>query len=161
MVDYRKATPEDLERIWNRSIAENPRDARYIRWKEQFISDNRSGRAATFVVVVDDEPAGEGTLLFSPECRAIRGRTELADHQTTANINALRISKAFEGRGYISGLMRKMEAYAAAQGYSRLTIGVEAKETRNLGIYLHWGYDELVTSEIEDGELVLYYAKSI
>ena len=27
-------------------------------------------------------------------------------------------------------------------GYQRLTIGVEAHMTRNLGIYLHWGYDE-------------------
>jgi hypothetical protein len=38
---------------------------------------------------------------------------------------------------------------------------VEAKETRNLGIYLHWGYRTLVHWAEEDGEPVLYYAKPL
>lgn len=54
-----------------------------------------------------------------------------------------------------------MEDYAREHGYSRITIGVEAAETRNLAIYLHWGYDRLVHYAIEDGELVLYYQKSL
>lgn len=33
-----------------------------------------------------------------------------------------------------------MEEYAGSLGYNRLTIGVEARETRNLAIYLHWGF---------------------
>lgn len=92
-------------------------------------------------------PIGEGTLLFSPQCNAIRGRTQLADGRRTANINALRIRKKHEGKGYISALVRMMEQHASENGYTHLTIGVEARETRNLAIYLHWGYDELVTAE--------------
>ena len=57
--------------------------------------------------------------------------------------------------------MRMMEDYAAAHGMKRLTIGVEAREARNLAIYLHWGYDDFVLSEVDDGELVLYYAKDL
>lgn len=115
----------------------------------------------TFAVIHNGRPVGEGTLLFSPECSAIRGRTALFDGCRTANINALRIRKKHEGKGYISALVRMMEQYAAEHGYTHLTIGVEACETRNLAIYLHWRYDELVTAEQEDGELVLYYAKSL
>lgn len=161
MNNYRKASPEDLEQIWNRSIADNPGDERYIRWKNQFLSDNASGAAATFVVALEKECVGEGTLLLSPACRAIRHRLELCDGYTVANINALRIRKAYEGQGHISRLIKTMEAYAVSIGIHTLTIGVEAAETRNLGIYLHWGFDRFVTHEVEDGELVLYYAKDL
>ena len=58
-------------------------------------------------------------------------------------------------------MVRTMEDYARSQGYSQITIGVEAVETRNLGIYLHWGYDEFLMSEGEDPELVLYYGKEL
>lgn len=159
MITHRKATPEDLERVWNYNIEKNPGDVRWLRWKKEYIGYNERGEASTFVVLCDREPIGEGTLLFSPKCRAIRGRTVLADGATVANINALRIRGAFEGQGYISALVRLMERYARENGCERLTIGVEAKETRNLAIYFHLGYVDFVMSEIEDGELVLYYEK--
>ena len=161
MFCYHKATLADLEAIWDRSIRENPDDPRYVRWKKQFIDDNLSGAAATFVVTADGDPVGEGTLLLSPDCRAIRGRTCLCDGKKIANINALRIEQDYEGQGHVSKLMQAMEAYAKSIGISRLTIGVEAVETRNLGIYLHWGFDCCVMHEVEDGALVLYYGKDI
>lgn len=161
MFCYKKATLENLEAIWDRNIRENPDDLRYIRWKKQFIDDNISGAAATFVITADGEPVGEGTLLLSPACRAIRGRTCLCDGKTVANINALRIQKALEGQGHISALMKEMELYAKSIGVTRLTIGVEAAETRNLGIYLHWGFALFLMHEVEDGALVLYYGKDI
>lgn len=161
MFTYRKATLDDLEKIWDKSIAENPDDSRYQRWKQQFISDNLSGEAATFVVVADEEPVGEGTLLLSPDCRAVGQRTSLCDGSHVANINALRIRQEFEGQGHISKLIKTMEAYAESIGLTRLTIGVEAAETRNLGIYLHWRYDQFIMAEEEDGTLVLYYGKDL
>lgn len=161
MFCYKKATLDDLETIWDRNIRENPDDPRYIRWKKQFINDNISGAAATFVILADGIPVGEGTLLLSPDCRAIRGRTCLSDGKTTANINALRIQEQYEGQGHISKLMKEMERYAKSIGITRVTIGVEATETRNLGIYLHWGFDRFLMHEVEDGELVLYYGKDV
>lgn len=161
MTDYRIATLEDLEQIWNKSIHDNPGDNRYLRWKRQFIDDNLSGAAVTFVICIDGECVGEGTLLLSPDCRAVRGRTELCDGSSSANINALRIRSAYEGRGHISKLISLMEQYARSIGLSRLTIGVEACEARNLAVYLHWGYDQLVLWETEDDSLVLYYAKDL
>ena len=160
-MEYRKATLDDLNRSWDKEISDNPDDSRYLRWKEQFIADNASGAAATFMVISDGEPVGQGTLLFSPEARAIRGRTCLCDGETIANINALRIEETYEGWGHISALMKTMEQYAKNIGITQLTIGVEAAETRNLGIYLHWGFTKFLMAESEDGELVLYYGKDI
>ena len=161
MISYHKANLEELEQLWNYNISQNPEDPRYLRWKEQFIRDNASGAAATIVISINGECVGEGTLLLSPDCRAIRGRTCLCDGKNVANINALRIQKACEGQGHISALMTAIEQYAASLGIRTLTIGVEAAETRNLGIYLHWGFDQFLMHEIEDGALVLYFAKSL
>lgn len=160
-IDYRVATRADLESLWAFNIAENPGDDRWVRWRDEYIGYNQTGQAVTFTVAVDQTPVGEGTLLLSPDCGAIDGRTQLADGQAVANVNALRMAKAYEGKGYMSALMRLMEAWARTHGYQRLTIGVEARETRNLAIYLHWGYCDFVLAEEEDGELVLYYAKKL
>ena len=42
-----------------------------------------------------------------------------------------------------------------------IIIGVEVKETRNLAIYLHWGFNSFIRLEIEDGNLILYFSKSL
>ena len=51
MTSYRKATLEDLERIWAYNMAMNPDEPRMQRWKESYISRNAEGRAATYVAV--------------------------------------------------------------------------------------------------------------
>ena len=158
---YRQANLGDLERIWEINILDNPDDKRWIDWKNEAIDNNKKNISRTFVILCDGVPIGEGTLLFSPKCRAVAGRTQLADNLKVANINALRIQKSYEGKGHISNLMHIIEKSALEMGYTHLTIGVEARETRNLAIYLHWGYDKFVLSEVEDGALVLYYSKTL
>ena len=161
MFDYRIATTEKLTEIWDYNIAKHPGDQRWVNWKAQYIRQHQSGMGTTFLVLFNDEPVGEGTVLFSPDCGAIGGNTALADGKTAANVNALRIRKEYEGQGHISRLVKMMEAHAASLGYSRMTIGVNASETRNLGIYLHWGYDTLVSWEQDGDALVLYYEKTL
>ena len=39
-MEYRKATIEDLEKIWNKDILGNPGDKNYLRWKHQYIENN-------------------------------------------------------------------------------------------------------------------------
>lgn len=158
---YRKASISELERLWEKNIADNPGDNRWLVWKNEAIENNKANKSATFVIFCDNEPIGEGSLLFSPNCNAIAGRLELSNNINIANINSLRIQKSYEGQGHISKLMQEIEHYAVQCEYSHLTIGVEASETRNIAIYLHWGYTEFVKSEIEDGVLVLYYQKTL
>ncbi|MBQ7831341.1 MAG: GNAT family N-acetyltransferase [Clostridia bacterium] len=161
MFHYRIATAVDLDKIWDKDISENPSDDRWIRWKKQYTDYNRSGKATTFVVLKDDEPVGQITVLFSTECSAVKNRPMLCDGKNTANMNAFRIEKRYEGQGHISKLVKIAEGYAKEKGFSYLTIGSEAKESRNLSIYLHFGYTEFITSFTEDGDLVLFYGKKI
>ena len=145
---YKEASVAELELRWDKNIENNIGDERWVNWKAQCIADNRNNRCKTFVVLYGDEPIGEGTLVFSPQ---------------SVEINGLRIDKEYEGKGHISKLVKAMEQYAKDKGYKFAIIGVEPKETRNLAIYLHWGYDMFVKSEISEVEegLVLYYSKEL
>lgn len=53
------------------------------------------------------------------------------------------------------------EDYARKLGYKYLTIGSEAKESRNLAIYLHWQYNQFIGFDINKGDLILYYRKNL
>ena len=160
MICYRKATLEDLDVLWDKEIEQNPDDPRYIRWKGSFLERNRSGRGATFLVFDGESAVGQVTLdRFADGYSG--NREPLADGITTAYVNSLRIDQAYEGKGYVSQLMHHMENWAKEQGFSRLTVGVEAAESRNLAIYLHWGYTNFIMAEEDCGELVLFYAKEL
>lgn len=158
---YKKADSMTLEKIWDKNIKEHEGDKRWLKWKNEMIENNANGKALTFVILCDNEPIGEGTLLLFPQCKAIRHRKKLCDGDSIVNLNALRIQKEYENKGHISQLLKEIEKYALKNGYSYLSIGVEAKETRNLSIYLHWGFTEFIKSYKEDGELVLYYRKKL
>ena len=154
---YTIASLPALERIWQKNIDNNPDEPNWLRWREEYIRYNITGMATTFLVLADGDPVGEGTLILSPDCKAVAGRpVALADRKRIANVNALRIEKAYEGQGHISRMMRELENHARSLGYTQLSIGVEAREARNLAIYLHWGYRTFLMSEVEDGELNLY-----
>lgn len=161
MIVYRQATFEDLEKIWNKDIEKNNNEECWVRWKHQYIDYNKTGKAKTFVVLDNNDPIGQITILFSTECSAVKNRPMLCDGKSIANMNAFRIDEKYEGKGYISKLVKMAEQYAKEKGMKFLTIGSEAKESRNLAIYLHFGYSKFITSFVEDNELVLFYGKYI
>lgn len=156
MVEYRIATREEFDLLWDRNIAANPGEPMWPIWRQRFRERIDKGQAVTFAVVVDGNPVGEGTLEMDTgkDPRLCNGRD-------TAYLAALRIYKEYEGQGHISALVRQMERYASQRGFTRLTIGVEAAETRNLGIYLHWGYNQFLMADGEGEELTLFYGKDI
>ena len=159
--EYVPATAKQLARLWEKDIAAHRGDARWPAWALEYKADNESGRCKTFAVLYSGEPVGQGTLLFSPDCGAVSGRHTLADGKKAANIDALRIEKAHEGKGQISKLVKVMEQYAASAGYTTLTIGVAKNERRSAAIYRHWGYTGLIHRAQAGGETVLYYAKAL
>ena len=160
---YRIASIDDLNKIWDKNIANHPNDLRWVRWKQEYINYNKNKEAITFVVVDVDEPIGEMTLVLKPTVKAVLGKDKLCVEGEIANMNAFRIDKHYEGQGHISKLHSIIVDYAKQMGIKKLTIGVEANETRNIAIYLHFGYNKYIGHEIDkdDGALVLYYEKDI
>ena len=163
MFNYRIATIDDLNKLWDYDINRHTGEERkqWKRWKIQYLEYNKNGDATTFVVLDEDTPIGQITILFSPKCSAVKDRPMLCDGKIIANMNAFRIKKEYEGQGHISKLVKLAEQYAKNKGIEYLTIGSEAKESRNLAIYLHFGYTKFITSFVEDDELILFYGKNI
>ncbi len=160
MISYRRATIEDLEKIWDKDIQANSDDERYLRWKDEFIEANKLENIVTFVILNDDDPIGQASLVLNKNNIKFKCRDLLCDGRARAYLSTLRIEKSFEGQGYISKLVKSIENFAKNKSIKFLTIGVEAKETRNLSIYLHFGYNEFITSETDDA-LILFYQKKL
>ena len=76
---YGPATAEKLEQIWDQTIAANPGDDRWVEWKKNALYDNATGRSLTFLVLADDRPIGEGTLLFDETCGAVAHLTGIVE----------------------------------------------------------------------------------
>ena len=162
---YRLATLEDLNNVWDKDINNNQDDSRYIRWKKEYIDYNLNNEAKTFVAVNGNEVIAQITLILKTNVKAVINKEKLCDGKSICNMNAFRCDKEYEGNGHISKLVKLAEKYAKDIGYTYITIGSEARETRNLSIYFHFGYNEFLMSEIDDSEedspLVLYYGKSL
>ena len=159
------ATLDDLNNVWDKDIRKNPADLRWVRWKEEYINYNLNGDAKTFVAVDGDNVIGQITVVFNDNVKAVKGKKRLCDGKSIVNMNAFRCDKEYEGQGHISKLVKIGEEYARSKGYTYSTIGSEAKESRNLAIYLHFGYKEFLMYEIDEEEeespLVLYYGKQL
>lgn len=165
---YRKATLEDLDRIWDKDIQRHNNSPTWSGWKIGAIEANVKKQSQTFVAVTDDgEPVGQITVIMSKERPAVKDKPLLCDGKTSANMNCFRIDKEYEGQGHISKLVKMGEEYAKEKGFKIITIGSEAKESRNLAIYLHMGYNQFLMSEMDreepelDEVLILYYGKTL
>lgn len=157
----RRADRVSLEKLWNKNIALHAGDPSWQRCKDEFIGYNERGEGVSFILFWRDEPVGEITLLTSSKCRPIAGRTFLADGRKISNINALRIDEDHRGKGLATRLISAAEQFARENGFEKINLGVEAKEAKNVAIYLHLGYTEFIYHEIYDGSLILYYSKDL
>ena len=156
ITEYRIITDAEFNLLWDRNIAADPDEPMWPIWRQRFRERIDKGQAITFGVILNGDPVGEGTLEMNT------GKDpRLCNGSDTAYLAALRIYKEHEGQGHISRLVKTIEAHAKSLGFTRLTIGVEAVESRNLGIDLHWGYNQFIMSEGEEQDLTLYYAKTL
>ena len=99
MFNYRRATIEDLEKIWNKDIQENLNDKRYLKWKDEFIEANKAENIITFVVLHNDEPIGQASIVLNKNNISAKCRDLLCDGKEKAYVSTLRIEKHFEGCG--------------------------------------------------------------
>lgn len=113
------------------------------------------------MVVADDDPVGQATLVLLKDVIDTEIKDILCNDRDTAYISTVRIEKQFEAQGHISKLFKLMEKTAADMDIKYLTIGCEATMTRNLAIYLHFGYTEYQTSITDDGDLILFFRKAL
>ena len=164
-MEYRIASLEDLEIVWNKDIEKHKGDERWVRWKGEYINYNKTNALKTFVAVTETgDVIAQISLVLLDSVKAVAGKPKLCNNKDIANFNAFRCDKQYRGQGHISKLVKLAEVYAKEKGIKIITIGAEACMPQNLSIYFHFGYTNFVMYELdeeENNELILYYSKNI
>lgn len=164
-MEYRIATEDDLISVWDSDINRHPNDENWKRWKKEYILYNKNQEATTFVAVSDNNKiVAQITVVLKPTVKAVIGKPFLCD-DSTVNMNGFRCDTEYEGQGHISKLVKRGEEYAKSLGKKYATIGANAKNTRNLQIYFHFGYTTFLKAvdEVDGNSMatVLYYKKEL
>ena len=161
-MNYKMASIDDLNYVWDKDIDKHPDEKdKWIRWKKEFIDNYNKGIIKTFVAEINGDIIGQITVATSPLAIADATiRDKLCD-ENTAYMMAFRCDKEYEGKGHISKLVKLGEDYARNTGFKYISIGSEVKESRNLAIYLHFGYTEYITHSFSDNELEVFYRKKL
>lgn len=130
-------------------------------WKDEFIEYYKNERAIPYYWFLDDEIICEATAFISKN--GVTNPDGLVD-DSIAYLCAFRTVKKYQGQGYFSTLFKYMVDDLKDKWYKILTVGVEPQSITNKKIYSHYGFDELVKTDVEknpDWRLVTveYYKK--
>jgi len=157
----RMPTFDEILRKWNYEI-ENADDKNNRKiWKDEFIVYYENRRAIPYYGFLGDEIICEATAFISK--KGVTNPKGLVD-EFTAYLCAFRTVKKYQGQGYFSKLFKYMVDDLKDKWYKILTVGVEPQSITNKKIYSHYGFDELVKTDVEknpDWSLVTveYYKK--
>jgi GNAT superfamily N-acetyltransferase len=152
----------DLNYVWDKDINKHSYEKeKWIRWKDEFINNYKNGIIKTFVAEVNGDIIAQITVATSPLAISDVNVRDLLCDQSMAYMMAFRCDKEYEGKGHISKLVKLGEQYAKENGFQYTTIGSEVKESRNLAIYLHFGYTEYIAHSFCENELEVFYKKKL
>ncbi len=160
-VEIRIPTDREIDGLWEYNVSSHPDDARWVRWAREYRDYYKNGWAQPFAVIIDGVPVGEVSILLDGRVKAAQNDVRLVEMPTRANLNALRIRKEYEGKGYVSRMVKFAENWCVQRGITTMTIGVDECEERNRAIYAHWKYTQFLFDEYDEDGRVLFYAKNL
>lgn len=136
------ASTDELETKWNHEIQTHKSDNWKI-WKAEAIGRSSKGLITTYYGILNGEIICEATAMFDKSI--VQNGDGLVDGET-AYLCAFRTVDKLRGRGYFSPLFRFMLDNLKRRGYSKVTLGVEPRETEILKIHKHFGFIEFIKS---------------
>lgn len=143
------ATIDDLNTKWDYEIKNHPNDNSWKVWKQEFLDGVSSGNRICFYGFKNGKIITEATAIISTKDLP----QSLCDNdllnKNTAYLVAFRTIKKYQGQGYFSRLYKYMEAYLSKMGFTRLSIGVEPKEVKNILIYFKYGFTNYIKTKTE------------
>lgn len=161
-MNYRMASIDDLIYVWDKDINKHQDEKdKWIRWKKEFIDNYNNGIIKTFVAEINGDIIGQITVATSPLAIGDVSIRDKLCNESMAYMMAFRCDKEYEGKGHISKLVKLGEEYAKKEGFKYISIGSEVKESRNLAIYLHFGYTEYITHSFAENDLEVFYKKAL
>ncbi len=160
---------EEINTKWDYEINNHPHDNSWVVWKKKFIDSVKAGKRICYYGILNGQIISEATAVIAKG--DIQNSEGLIDDHM-AYLNAFRTITEYQGQGYFSKLYKFMEIDLKNRGFTKLTLGVEPSEVKNMQIYFNWGYINFVKMDYEkypkDNDhskseriIVNYYSKNI
>ena len=155
------ATRDEILKRFDYEISINPDEIEnWLIWKKEYM-DMPEWKRISYFWLLDDDVICEATAALSSD--ACQNMEDLMDGKT-AYLFAFRTNKEFRWQWYFSELFKFMIDDLKSRWYEQVILWVEPTEIKNKKIYFHYGFDELVKTDVEknpDGSSVVveYYRK--
>ena len=155
------ATRDEILKRYDYEISINyGEEQNWISWKQEYM-DMPEWKRISYFGLLDDIVICEATAALSSD--ACQNMEDLMDEKT-AYLFAFRTDKEFRWQWYFSQLFEYMIDDLKSRWYKQVILWVEPTEIVNKKIYFHYGFNELVKTDVEknpDGSFVIveYYRK--
>ena len=155
----------DIEKRWDTLIKNHPDNPNWSIWKNDTIINNQNNSRISYYGYLDGEIISEATAIISPLDTAISNSEKLIS-KDMAYLTAFRTDSKYQNKGYFSKLYKFMEEDLKNRGFTKLSLGVEPQEVKNMMIYFKYGFTNYIKTATETyptGKTITvnYYYKEI
>lgn len=155
----------DIEKRWDTLIKNHPNNPNWSIWKNDTIINNKNNYRISYYGYLDGEIISEATAIISPLDTAISNSEKLISNDM-AYLTAFRTDSKYQNKGYFSKLYKYMEEDLKSRGFTKLSLGVEPQEVKNMMIYFKYGFTNYIKTATETyptGKTITvnYYYKEI
>ena len=138
------ASIDEVITKWNYEIKkQKQRKSALELLKNNAVENIENGQAVTYYGKLGNKIICQATAMFDENI--IQNSNGLVGAKTVYLCN-FSTDKKHQGKGYFSKLFKFVIEDLKNKGYIKYTLGVEPKETKNLQIYRHFGFNTLIKS---------------
>ena len=151
----------DIEKRWDTLIKNHPDNPNWSIWK----NSNQNNYRISYYGYLDGLIITEATAIISPLDTTISNSEKLISNDM-AYLTAFRTDSKYQNKGYFSKLYKYMEEDLKNRGFTKLSLGVEPQEVKNMMIYFKYGFTNYIKTATETyptGKTITvnYYYKEI
>lgn len=155
----------DIEKRWDTLIKNHPDNPNWSIWKNDTIINNKNNYRISYYGYLDGLIITEATAIISPLDTAISNSEKLISNDM-AYLTGFRTDSKYQNKGYFSKLYKYMEKDLKSRGFTKLSLGVEPQEVKNMMIYFKYGFTNYIKTATETyptGKTITvnYYYKEI
>ncbi len=155
----------DIEKRWDTLIKNHPDNSNWSIWKNSNITNNQNNYRISYYGYLDGLIITEATAIISPLDTAISNSEKLISNDM-AYLTGFRTDSKYQNKGYFSKLYKYMEEDLKNRGFTKLSLGVEPQEVKNMMIYFKYGFTNYIKTATETyptGKTITvnYYYKEI
>ena len=138
------ASIDEVITKWNYEIKkQKQRKSALELLKNNAVENIKNGQVITYYGKLGNKIICQATAMFDENI--IQNSDGLVGAKTVYLCN-FSTDKKYQGKGYFSRLFKFVIKDLKNKGYIKYTLGVEPKETKNLQIYQHFGFNTLIKS---------------